>query len=95
MHRMNWWAEGAEGEAPEKADSTFHSVFGYHVPPSEIGRALRRLGHEIVHDKAPEWEVSGKLADSMARHRNIVHQLNRDDEAVDHALPTASTTSLL
>jgi hypothetical protein len=80
MHRMNWWAEGAHGEPPPEADSTVHSLLGVHIPPSEIGRALRRLGHEIVHDKAPPWEVNGKLAQSMASHRSVLHENVRDDE---------------
>lgn len=82
MHKMNWWADGAIGEPPLETESTIHSLIGTNIPPSEVGRAMRRLGYEIMYDKSPPWEVSGKLQASMQSHRSAIHESARKEDDV-------------
>ena len=54
--KMKWWSDGAIGEIPENAHTGFQLIDS-RIPPSTIGRALRRLAYS-VQNKTPPWEAT-------------------------------------
>lgn len=88
--RMRWWANGMPNDPPETAQSSIHDIIGHHVPPSELGRVLRVIGHDILHGSLPDWELNDRLGAQMREHRHSKHEKIIDaDEPVwwsNHAL---------
>lgn len=70
---MRWWSEGALGTPPASADSIVTRLVGHNVPPTTVGRMLRRIGHAMMHGELQPWEVDGSLARSIAEHRHVRH----------------------
>lgn len=68
--RMEWWANRSYATAP--SDS-------YHVPPSEIGRLLRGIGHRIAYKQPPAWEYDARLASAMLHNRQRSPSSLNDD----------------
>ena len=78
---MRWWATGAVGTPPAATHSLVTSLVGHHVPPTSIGRLLRRIGHAMVHAELQPWEADGSLARSVNDHRHARHGFSSKDEA--------------
>ena len=77
---MRWWAAGAVGTPPAEADSLVTQLVGHHVPPTSVGRMLRRVGHAMVHGELQPWEADGSLAHAAADHRHARHGPDEDEE---------------
>lgn len=81
-----WWSQGALGSPPAQATSRWHDLVGHHVPPSELGRMLRRYGYAMLYGEALPWESDGSLAESVLSHRHERHAPAEmdDDPDTDH-----------
>ena len=75
---MEWWSSGAKGEPPVHR-SAWHKLFGSHIPPTALGRALRRKGYHIIEGKEPPWELTPSLTTSTSDHLHERHE--KDDRA--------------
>ena len=73
--RMEWWGKGAHGAPPRSSESSWHDWIGHHVPPSEVGRALRNIGHQMVYKKVPPWDQDGSLGRAMQQNRRREHEV--------------------
>ena len=52
--RMHWWSSGAEGDIPERA-LTGYKLLDMRVPPTVLGRAMRKLGMRMS-NRTAHWE---------------------------------------
>ena len=53
--RMHWWSSGAEGDIPEHA-RTGYRLLDMRVPPTVLGRAMRKLGLRVS-NRTAHWEA--------------------------------------
>eukprot|EP00966_Prymnesium_polylepis_P152043 3512150-Prymnesium_polylepis.1 len=62
---MHWWSSGAEGGVPEEA-RTGHRLLDMRVPPTVLGRAMRklRLG---VSGRTARWEEDPRRRVALER----------------------------
>lgn len=52
--RMDWWSSGAEGAVPEHA-RTGYRLLDMRVPPTVLGRAMRKFGLRVS-NRTAHWE---------------------------------------
>ena len=88
---VRWWSDGAIGDPPLEASSSWHDMVGHHVPPSEMGRMFRRVGYAMLQGKPLEWEADGRLAAAVLDHRHERHAPPEDDYDYDEAQETSDT----
>lgn len=69
---MRWWAGG--GGVGRRLEEEPPPEVAARAPPTELGRALRRLGFALLHGALPDWEGEA-LDEALGWHRAPEHEL--------------------